>query len=444
MSHVSKREEIFRGFSESKNEDLLSDERSLDMQMQRFSPQINEQSTSYLLQSFQGVLTHGFIPNSESFTVSHGSNWIPQSSENTVGNWEYNGQRELLLLYYHARICPVQEGACVNSSCRTMKGIIDHMTFCKNSCNMCVRLHSLLGHHKHCQDTNCPVCVPVRKLLCKGPLTNPSVETLDFTSSKASSGCNAGIPTLGCSVPTSDTITSPQPFTKRLRRECSPFENFGQRETSQASELVNSYAQLSPSEQFSGHSCKTMTTGSAGEVKPYDYSSQGSSVTVCEIKFEDSEITDEEIPINSKLIMSLKPCENSPKQEIVESYKITQQDLDVSNEVDPAVVSVTSQPLSTECGKESQLDCKGDDSEQTQKSKTTILPVDSRVKTEFMKPNIKGVSLVESFTLEQVLGHMGSLKKWVGLVSETILAEAFIFNILFPFLFQIMALCNVD
>ncbi|CAA6659708.1 unnamed protein product [Spirodela intermedia] len=353
MSHGNKREFFFPGFSESKNEDLLSNEMSLDMKMQRFSQQMNRQNTSYLPQSFQGAFTHGFIPNSESVTVTHGSNWIPHSSENVVGNLEYKGQQELLLLYYHARICPDQEGACLNSSCISMKGIIDHMTFCKNSCNMCVRLHSLLNHHRHCQDTNCPFC--------------------------------------------------------------SPFENFGQRETSQASELVNSYAQLSPSEQFSGHSCKTMTTGSAGEVKPYDYSSQGSSVTVCEIKFEDSEITDEEIPINSKLIMGLKACENSLKHEIVESCKIKKQDLDVSNEVEPAVVSVTSQALSTECGKENQLVCNGDDSEQTQKSKTTIPSVDCTVKTEFRKPNIKGVSLVESFTLEQVLGHMRSLKKWVGL-----------------------------
>ncbi|CAA7396042.1 unnamed protein product [Spirodela intermedia] len=415
MSHASKRENNFPGFSESKNEDLLSNEMSLDMKMQRFSQQMNRQNTSYLPQSFQGAFTHGFIPNSESVTVTHGSNWIPHSSENVVGNLEYKGQQELLLLYYHARICPDQEGACLNSSCISMKGIIDHMTFCKNSCNICVRLHSLLNHHRHCQDTNCPVCVPVRRLLCKSPLTNLSMETLDFTCSKASSGCNAGIPPLKCSVPTSDTITSPQHFPKRLKIQCSPFENFGQRETSQASELVNSYAQLSPSEQFSGHSCKTVTTGSAGEVKPYDYSSQGSSVTVCEIKFEDSEITDEEIPINSKLIMGLKACENSLKHEIVESCKIKKQNLDVSNEVKPAVVSVTSQALSTECGKENQLICNGDDSEQTQKSKTTIQSVDFTVKTELRKPNIKGVSLVESFTLEQVLGHMRSLKKWVGL-----------------------------
>uniref|UniRef100_A0A1D1XYA6 histone acetyltransferase n=1 Tax=Anthurium amnicola TaxID=1678845 RepID=A0A1D1XYA6_9ARAE len=412
MPRVTKTEGILHGFAESKNQSIIN-EMSPDMQVQGFSQKINGQDMLYLPQPFLGGFTNNPM-SSEGTTVSHGHNRTSHSSENTSKKLQDNDKQELLLLYYHARHCPDQEGACLNNHCMIMKRIIAHMPCCRKPCKICFQLRALLGHHRRCQDSNCLVCVNVRKLYCKNSPTRFGMENFNFDNPNISACHDSGIPISKLSVPTSDTIANPQPLSKRLKMECPSFENLCQ-QTTQSLEPVNSYAHLSPSEQVSGHSCKSIATGSVEEIKPYDYSSQGSSTTVCEIKFEDSEITDEGVPINSTAIMGSKPIENFSELQSAAVCNIKIQDPKVLNAVEPAVLIVTPQEIVAEGEKlNMQVDTYAN-AEQKEKCKTAVLSVDCSVGTKFRKPNVKGVSLVESFALEQVVEHMGSLKQWVGL-----------------------------
>ncbi|XP_078432659.1 histone acetyltransferase HAC12-like isoform X2 [Wolffia australiana] len=324
-------------------------------QNQRFW--VRPEETSYgMSRPLLHVPNNCFTPTqeTESYTqISHPSSHGPKT---LIKNLDYNGQRQLLLLYYHARLCS-NHGVCTKVSCMKMKKIIHHMKFCRGSCNTCIQLDSLLSHHRSCQDLDCPVCAPVRRIVREGSLGNFRVGSTEYK------------------------VDIPEPSSKRLKGECF---SVGLTE-------IQKCGELSPGEQLSGHSCKSVVTGSPGEVKPYDYSSQGSSVNCCEVKFDDSEITDEEIPINSKMNRGLKPCESSTKLEKMECIAVEKQ-----------------VPEKEEVLKENQAVVVSDDPPMKTQVNCDLKP-DSRCQ------NLRGVSLVESFTLEQVLDHMSSLKKWVGL-----------------------------
>ena len=188
-----------------------------------------------------------------------------------------------------------------------------------------------------------------------------------------------------------------------LPQKSSPFENIGH-----TTERVNKFYELSPGEQLSGYSCKTVIGESSGEaMKPFENSSQGSPISGHQLKFDDSDAIDEEIAVNSRLVVSLKPCGSHPKVETWESNEIKKQDAEILRESDL-----------TDCREAKQQVICCNDSERRDKSETSPQPMDCDKKSKFIGEAITAVSVVESFSPGQVLVHMKSMKEWVGLVGE--------------------------
>ncbi|KAJ0535813.1 putative histone acetyltransferase chromatin regulator PHD family [Helianthus annuus] len=280
---------------------------------------------------------------------------------------QFKNQQRWLLFLTHARKCVHPPGKCPEVNCINAQNLLNHMTSCQDlECPIprCLRTKRLLRHYRRCRDASCPVCVPVKQFVqLKGA---PRADANDHHTTKMSPSV----------VETSQDVN---PTSKRMKIEPSSeslaAESQNKTQTQTQTQNTAIPVPVPSASQFQDQTGDTNTTTTKSEVTG--------------VKLE--------IPTSSLLA--------SPKQDYVEDSE-NQKSKGASVVPDKATVLPKQELVKTEIDAGS--------GQGPPNPENLMVSTETISGTKSGKANIKGVSMIELFTPEQVREHISGLRQWVG------------------------------
>ncbi|KAG8364547.1 hypothetical protein BUALT_Bualt18G0008500 [Buddleja alternifolia] len=296
---------------------------------------------------------------------------------------QFKNQQRWLLFLRHARRCPAPEGKCQESNCLTAQKLLKHIEQCnllQCSYPRCAATRVLLNHHKRCRDVSCPVCIPVKNYVQQQQLKAYTCSDVNSGLPSSVSGSCKSYDTAKIAV-RSNPKTSPligetpedlQPSIKRMKIEQGSQAVVCESETSRPLASAVNEPPLQDGQHSQQHNDPHIP------MKP----------EIAEVKVE--------VPggvgqLGSKII-------EMKKSNMEKTYL-------QRPECDPTASN-------NSAGFGGQELIKPEKEMGQAKAENVSLPSEGVSKSG--KPTIKGVSMTELFTPEQVRQHIMGLRQWVG------------------------------
>ncbi|XP_051125312.1 histone acetyltransferase HAC1-like [Andrographis paniculata] len=296
---------------------------------------------------------------------------------------QHKNQTRWILFLKHAQRCPYPEGKCLEPNCLSAQKLWKHMESCNVSqCKYprCDGSKRLYDHYLRCQDQNCPVCVPVKNFI-------------KSQRARALPHLNSGVPCSnnGPSVSHVATDIVGNSASKMGQERVTP--NVGPDITETPEDLQSPMKRLKTEQ-----GCQPLV---AEIERPVAFAS---SVTACHLMDEQHNRQNQEVHIPIKVDVLGNAEQRSPK-----SIEMKKDDLDDTCVQTPKGEYVSPDNLTTFSGAEV---IKREQNIEQIKPESTSIPTENAGKTA--KPKIKGVSMIELFTPEEVRQHIMGLRQWVG------------------------------
>ncbi|RWR84205.1 zinc finger protein [Cinnamomum micranthum f. kanehirae] len=322
---------------------------------------------------------------SRSAAIPKASSAMGFGTRNEMREQQYYNQRRWLLFLCHARKCSAPEGKCQESHCIIAQRLWMHMEKCTGEQCGYPRCHGskkLINHNKTCRLADCPVCVPVRQFRIaqlKARDCPPSgmglANSIDGSFKTRDTGdADALTSKVGASVSqTSEEL----PLGKRMKMDHPSPSFVSKSETPPGSVPLHSHPHISQDPQLQAY-----------------------------------ELTNVCMPTKSEVTEVKKDLSVGSGQGSLPIFN----DMMKTEPEDSCTMKPDPEPISTsEVAGHAKVDnSQVDGTDQTVKQEANALPADHASGTKSGKPKIKGVSLTELFTPEQIREHITGLRQWVG------------------------------